>query len=124
MTESAGSTSTSDRRRDTQDKHPVWEEVVTFSLVSGDTTGLATIAKNGVLQKIIVVVPNMQSGANTLDVSLTDNGDNTIWSVTNLTDSTTYTYSVIEPLSGEVNVILGFTNPAAAATVEVTLRGI
>ncbi len=124
MPERTGVVVSYDRRSDTLERYTVWEKVVTFSLESGDTTGLATIPINGLLQKIIVTVPNMSSGANTLDVSLTDNGDKTIWSVTNLGDSVTYPYSVSEPLAREVNVILGFTNPAAAATVVVTLRGV
>ena len=101
-----------------------WERVITFSLISGDTTGAAAVPLNGLLQKIIVKLSDMASAEGTTDVSLTDNGDNTIWSVTNLAESATYTYSVSEPLVNEVNVILGFTNPAATATVTVTLRGV
>ena len=105
-------------------RYTCWEKVVTFTLISGDTTGLTTIPINGVLQKIIVKLSDMASAEGTTDVSLTDNGNNTIWSVSNLPESTTYTYSVTEPLVNEVNVILGFTNPGAGATVTVTLRGI
>ena len=101
-----------------------WERVITFSLISGDTTGAAAVPLNGLLQKIIVKLSDMASAEGTTDVSLTDNGDNTIWSVTNLAESATYTYSISEPLVNEVNVILGFTNPAATATVTVTLRGV
>ena len=124
MSVSTGVLVSYDRRTDTLDKHPVWERVVTFSLVSGDITGLTTIVMNGLLQKIIVKLSNMEGAEGTTDVSLTDDGDNTIWSVTNLAESATYTYSVIEPLAREVNVLLVFDNPNAAATVTVTLRGI
>ncbi len=101
-----------------------WERVITFSLVSGDTTGAAAVPINGLLQKIVVTLSDMESAEGTTDVSLTDNGDNTIFSVVNLAESATYLYSVSEPLVNEVNVILGFTNPGAAATVTVTLRGL
>ena len=124
MSERTGVTVSYDRRSDTLDRYTVWEKVVTFTLESGDTTGVAAIPINGLLQKILVKVPNMQSGSGSLDVSLTDNDDNTIWSVTNLGDSLTYPYSVSEPLAREVNVVLGFTNPGAAAIVVVTLRGV
>lgn len=124
MSASTGAVVTYDRRSDTLDGHPVWESVITFSLVSGDETGAAVVSINGLLQKIIVKLSDMESAEGTTDVSLTDNGDNTIWSVTDLPESVTYSYSVSEPLAKEVNVILGFTNPAAAATVTVTLRGI
>ncbi|MGR3292495.1 MAG: hypothetical protein ACUZ9M_00600 [Candidatus Scalindua sp.] len=124
MSESTGVLVSYDRRTDTLDRHPVWEKVVIFSLVSGDITGLTTIQMNGLLQKIIVKLSDMEGAGGTTDVSLTDDGDNTIWSVTNLAESATYSYSVSEPLAREVNVILGFTDPAATATVTVTLRGI
>jgi len=113
-----------DKRRDTQDKHPVWEKIITFSIVSGDTTGAAAVPLNGVIQKIIVKLSDMASAEGTTDVSLTDNGDNTIWSVTDLPESVTYRYNVNEPIAHEVNVVLGFTNPAASVTATVTLRGI
>ncbi len=123
-TVSTGALVSFDRRSDTLERFTAWEKVVTFSLISGDTTGLATIPINGLLQKIIVKLSDMENAEGTTDVSLTDNGDNTIFSVTNLAESATYPYSVSEPLACEVNVILGFTNPAATATVVVTLRGV
>lgn len=101
-----------------------WERIITFSIISGDTTGAAVVPINGLLQKILVKLPDMASAEGTTDVSLTDNGDNTIFSVSNLAESDTYPYSVTEPLVNEVNVILGFTNPAASVTVIVTLRGV
>jgi len=102
----------------------VWEKITVFSIVSGDTTGAATILLNGIIQKVIVTLTDMQSAEGTTDVSLTDNGDNTIFSVTDLAESQTVVYTVNEPIASEVNIILGFTNPAASVTVTVTLRGI
>ncbi len=125
MTESAGSTTTTiDKRSGTLNNLQVWEKITVFSIVSGDTTGAATISLNGLLQKIIIKLTDMASAEGTTDVSLTDNGDNTIFSVTNLAESTTFLFSVSEPIATEVNIILGFTNPAASVTVTVTLRGI
>lgn len=106
------------------ERYAVWERIVTFAIISGDTTGAAVVPINGLLQKVIVTLSDMQSAEGTTDVSLTDNGDNTIFSVTDLAESATYVYSVSEPLVNEVNVILGFTNPGASVTVTVTLRGI
>lgn len=124
MSVSTGTLVSFDRRSDTLERFTTWEEVVTFSLISGDTTGLTTIAKTGLLQKIIIKLSDMASAEGTTDVSLTDNGDNTVFAVTNLPESTTYVYSVNEPFARQINVILGFTNPGATATVTVTLRGI
>ena len=124
MTTRTGTTVSAGRSRDTQGTYPVWEKVVTFAIVSGDTVGLAAVPINGLLQKIIVKITDFTTGDGTVDVSLKDNGDNTIWSVTNLADPATYTYSVSEPLAQEVNVVLGFTDPQANETVTVTLRGV
>lgn len=117
-------TFTSIDHRGSGEKRPVWEKVVTFAIASGDTTGTATVPINGILQKIIATVSDFTTGDGTVDVSLTDNGDNTIWSVTNLADPATYTYNVTEPFASEINVVLGFTDPTASETVTVTLRGI
>ncbi len=124
MTASTGVSTSTIAAVNQRENEDVWEIIVTFSLISGDTTGLATIPVNGLLQKILVKLSDMASAEGTTDVSLTDDGDNTIWSATDLAESTTHPYSVSEPLSGEVNVILGFTNPGTNATVTVTLRGI
>ena len=123
-TVSTGVTTGFDRRSDTLDRFTAWEEVTVFTLISGDTTGAATIVLNGLLQKIVITLTDMESAEGTTDVSLTDNSDNTIFSVTNLAESATYNYSVSEPLVHEVNIVLGFTDPGAGATVTVTLRGV
>jgi len=102
-----------------------WEKVITFTCVDNDTTGAATVQVTGLLQKIIVKVSNFPDAAVTPNVSLTDNGDNTIWAVTGLVESTTYMYSVSEPLVKEVNVVLAFEDPGASGgTITVTLRGV
>lgn len=105
-------------------RYTAWERVVTFAIISGDTTGAAAVPINGLLQKVIVTLSDMASAEGTTDVSLTDNGGNTIFSVLNLAESSTFTFSVNEPLVNEVNVVLGFTNPASSVTVTVTLRGV
>ena len=102
----------------------VWEIITTFTTISGDITCAAAIPLNGILQKIIVTLPDMALAEDTTDVSLTDNGDNTIWSVTNLVQSATYAYSVNEPFAREVNIVLGFTDPQTEVIPIVTLRGI
>ena len=125
MTDSAGAVSTTiDKRRGTQNNLQVWEKITVFPIVSGDTTGSATIPMNGLLQKIIITITNFTTGDGSVDVTLTDDGDNTIFSVTNLTDPATHPYSVNEPIASEINIILGFTNPTDSQTITVTLRGI
>lgn len=123
-TVSTGTVVSYDRRSDTLGRYTAWEKVITFPLISGDTTGLTVIPINGLLQKIIVTLTDMEGAEGTLDVSLTDNNDKTIWSVTDLPESLTYNYSVSEPLARKVNVLLVFDDPVAGATVTVILRGI
>lgn len=125
MSEATGVTTTTiDKRSGTHNNLQAWEKITVFSLISGDTTGAAAIDLNGLIQKIIIKLSDMENAEGTTDVSLTDNGDNTIFSVTNLAESNTTLYSVSEPIATEVNIVLGFTDPAATATVTVTLRGI
>ncbi len=124
MSVSTGVTVKVDNRPNGIDRYPTWETVTVFSLISGDETGAAAVPINGLLQKIIVKLSDMEDAEGTTDVSLTDNSDNTIFSVTDLAESATYPYSVNEPLVDEVNIVLGFTDPAATATVTVYLRGI
>lgn len=125
MTVSAGAVSTTvDKRSGTQNNLQVWEKIITFDIISGDTTGTATFAINGLLRKIIIKITDFTTGDGTVGVILTDNGDNEIFSVSSLADPATHVYSVDEPFATEINVALAFTNPAASETVTVTLRGI
>ena len=105
---------------------PVWERVITFTFASGDTAEVKqAVPIAGILQKIIVKCSGA-SGANpTATVAIDDNADNEIWTVASLAESTTYTYSVSEPLVGVMDVgVLPSTDPLSAYTVTVYLRGI
>ncbi len=125
MSASTGITTTTvDRRSGTLNNLQVWEMVTVFSIISGDTTGAAAIALNGIIRTVVVTITDFTTGDGTVDVSLTDNGDNTIFAVTNLADPATYVYSIDEAIASEVNIVLGFTDPTANETVTVTLRGI
>ena len=126
MTASAGTTTVTETPEviTPLNRYTCWERVTTFAIISGDTTGAATVAINGLLQKIIVKITDFTTGDGSVDVTLTDNGDNTIFTVSNLADPATHVFSVSEPLVNEVNIALSFTDPTAAETVTVTLRGI
>ena len=126
MTASAGTISVTESPETITrlNRYTAWERVVTFAIISGDTTGAATVPINGVLQKIIVEISDFTTGDGTVGVTLSDNGDNPIFSVSSLADPAIHTYSVTEPLVEEVNIALTFTDPTASETVVVTLRGI
>ncbi len=108
------------------DKTPVWEEVLTFTFASGDTSEeKIVIPINGLLQKIIVKCSGASGASVTATVAIDDNGDNEIFTVAALAESITYPYSVNEPLSGNIDVgVTPSTNPLSAYTVIVTLRGV
>ena len=123
MTASVGATTGTDFRN-SGEVRPIWEKVVVFPIISGDTTGAATVPINGLLQKIIVTITDFTGGDGTVDVTLTDNGNNTIFTVSDLADPATHVYSVSEPFANEINIALAFDDPVAAETITVTLRGI
>lgn len=110
----------------TREKNPVWERILTFTFASGDSTEeKLAIDLNGLLQKIIVKCSAADGATVTATVAIDDNGDNEIFTVAALAESTTYPFSVSEPLSGSIDVgILPSTDPLSAYTVIVTLRGV
>lgn len=105
---------------------PVWERTITYTFASGDTTEVKyALPMNGILQKIIVKCSGATGAVVTTTVAIDDNGDNEIWTVAALAESTTYTYSVSEPIAGVMDIgVLPSTDPLSAYTVTVTLRGI
>lgn len=123
MTASAGTTASFDRRSDTLERFTVWEKIVSFPLVDGDTTGAATFAVNGLLQKIVITLPDLTTDTQ-LSITIKDNADNTIFSAGPLAENATYNYSVNEPLTGNIDIALSFTDPDSSGTATVTLRGI
>ena len=107
---------------------PVWEYVVT-STHDADDTGDVTQALNlnGLLRKVVFTVPNFTNGI-TGQVQINDNGDNTIFDSGEKAKATTYTFSLDEPLSGTIDVVIGVSG-ATGGTADsndmiVTLRGI
>jgi len=105
---------------------PVWERTITYTFASGDTTEVKyALPMNGILQKIIVKCSAASGAVVTATVAIDDNVDNEVWTVASLAESTTYTYSVSEPLTGVIDIgVLPSTDPLSAYTVTVYLRGI
>lgn len=105
---------------------PVWERIITYTFASGDTTEVKyALPMNGILQKIVVKCSGASGAAVTATIVIDDNADNEIWTVAALAESTTYTYSVSEPLTGAIDIgVLPSTDPLSAYTVTIYLRGI
>jgi len=123
MTASAGTSVTSDHRGDP--KRPVWETIITYPLVSGDTT--ATIAQNieGLLQRIVLVASD-NTGNRTSTLTITDRNDKTIFtSAAALAENATHTWSVSEPLSGPCDVLITYSGDVGGTHTDyVYLRGV
>lgn len=127
MAGSSTLTSSVEQRGDTLNKHPIWERVITYTYTvdGGDAEVKHVLSINGILQKIIVKVgSDFNSG--TVNFAIDDNGDNEIFAVTSLAESSTSVYDVSEPICGDMDIgIDPSDDPASASsTVVVTLRGI
>ena len=112
--------------RGNANQEPVLEKVITYACVSADTTATATIAFNGLLQKIIYKSPNTTNNDLTATVTIADSQDNTIFtSAAGIAENTTTIYNVTEPLVGPVDVLITFNEAVGvSATFYITLRGV
>ncbi len=120
--------STSDRRTDTLNQHPIWEQVITFTIDAGD--GSAKTAQvidiNGILQKITVSSGVADGISGTLTLSLEDNNDDEIFTASGPAEGAVSTFNVNEPLSGLTDVYINPNDDPTGGswTIVVTLRGI
>lgn len=108
---------------------PVWEEVITYVLTatSGGDAITHTLPLNGILQKIIVASGAADTITGTLTIAIKDNGGHPIFPATaGPAEEATSIFSVWEPLSGQISVVIDPSNDPAAGTwtIVVTLRGI
>jgi len=105
---------------------PVWERKITYTFASGDADEVKyELPMNGILQKIIVKCGPCTGAVVTTTVAIDDNYDNEVWTVAALAESTTYTYSVSEPIAGVMDIgVSPSTDPLSAFIVTVYLRGI
>ncbi len=119
-------TSKFDERISNAERWPVWEFVLNGLWDADDTAdGTHSIRLNGILQKIILKVPDTANNV-TGQVVIKDDGDNTIFDSGEKAENATYTFSVTEPLTGIVDVVMGISaaSGTAATNLVVTLRGI
>jgi hypothetical protein len=123
MSACAGTSVTTDHRGDP--KRPIWETVITYALVSGDTT--ATIAQpiEGTLQKIILAASD-NTGNRTSTLTITDRADKTIFtSAAGLAENATHVWNLSEPLSGPCDVLVTYSGDVGGTHTDyVYLRGV
>jgi len=107
-------------------RYPVWDALVTATWDDDDTGDVTqAITINGIIQKIILVAPNA-TNAVTFQLTILDEEDTVIFDSGEQAENATYTWSVHEPVTGTIDVViepsgaLGATNPDAT----ITLRGL
>lgn len=113
-------------KRESLGRFPVWQHTITYAVVSGDTTATITLPINGILQKIIYKRPNTTNDNLTSQLTIADEGDNTIFSgAATEAENATSTYNLSEPLVGDCDVLATFNEDVGVtATFTVTLRGV
>ncbi|KKN78794.1 hypothetical protein LCGC14_0345660 [marine sediment metagenome] len=119
-------TSKFDQRLSDAERFPAWEIVLNGLWDADDTAdGTLNVKINGILQKIILKVPDTTNNV-TGQVVIKDNGDNTIFDSGEKAEAVTYPFSVNEPVTGTVDVIMGISAASGTAVTNmvVTLRGI
>jgi len=107
---------------------PVWERTIVYTLTttSGGDEIKYVLPMNGILQKIICKVGAATGITGTLTLAIDDNGDNEIFTVAALAESTTYKYNVSEPIAGKMTIGVDPSDDPTGGTwtITVTLRGI
>ncbi len=119
-------TSSVEKRTDTLNQHPVWERVITFTFAQGTASATThNLQINGIWQKLVVACGSSGSANPTATVTINDNADKQLFTVAGLTENSNTVYSLSEPLTGTTDIVVTpHTDPLAAYTVIVYLRGI
>jgi hypothetical protein len=122
-------TSADDRRNLEPNIKQVWERVITATFDADDTTALSLpIPLNGILRHVTFTIPQTTT-SRTKQLQINDNGDNTIFdtgALANVAGASTTNYSVDEPLSGIIDVVVTIAGTLGGTGVAmvITLRGI
>ena len=104
----------------------VWEKVITATYDDDDATDVTLALRlNGTIRHITLAVPNT-TNAITTQLQINDNGNNTIFDTGEVAENATYNYSVDEPLSGTIDVVIGVSGEVGegGSVIVATLRGI
>ena len=122
--ESVVKTRGSDRRH--MVSYPVWDVVVTGTWDDDDTADVTqAVTINGTIQKIVLQAPDSTNDS-TCQVVIRDNEDVTIFDSGEQPENVDYAWSVHEPITGTIDVIVGISGAMGATNpdVVVVLRGI
>lgn len=126
MPNRAGVVVTYDKRARQPYEKPVWKKTVTFSVVSGDTTGTATVLINGLIQKVVYEVPDTTNNDLTSQLVISDSGGNAIvTSAAAVVENTKTKFLLSEPESTQLTLAITFSEDVGVtAEFKVHLWGI
>ena len=116
-----------DKRGDTLGRFPIWEKKLTFPVAGGGhvEATLTISSLNGILQKIIMVLPASTTTGTVATFTIDDNADNEIFNSGAQAEGSNYAFNVSEPLCGSIDFGLDLdADPTDAYTATVYLRGI
>lgn len=107
-------------------KEVVWEVVIVHSFTSGQADATThSLPMNGIARHVTVTTSEAGGASVTATVAIKDNSDQTVFSDSGIAESTTNNYSIDEPLSGTIDVVVTpSTDPLSAYSVTTTIRGI
>ena len=107
----------------------VWEKVITATFDADDTTDTTLAFRlNGTVRHITFAVPQSTNSV-TKQLQIKDNGDNVVFDtgeLAHVAGAQTYNYSVDEPLSGTIDVVIGVSGALGGTGIAMvaTLRGV
>jgi len=116
-----------DKRQVDSEIYPVWERTLSLITIAGGHVEISvTIDLNGLLQKIIMVVPATQATGQSATLTIDDNAGNEIFSSGAQAEGDTYCFNVNEPLTGNIVISIDFAGSVGTAnhTTTVYLRGV
>lgn len=106
--------------------YPIWDVLITATYDADDTDDVTqALIINGIIQKVILHIPQFTNGSETAQVLIRDHEDRTIFDSGERADDDTYAFSLHEPITGTIDVVVGISGVTGnAVDIIVTLRGI
>jgi len=106
--------------------YPIWDALITATYDADDTDDVTqALTINGIIQKVIFVVPTFTNGAETAQIVIRDNEDRTIFDSGEQPDAATYAWTLHEPVTGTIDIVIGISGvTGSAADIIATLRGL
>ena len=103
----------------------IWDTVVTATYDIDDTSNVTqAVTVTGTIRKVILQSPDSTDGV-TWQVQILDNEDVVIFDSGEQDEDTDYAFSLSEPVTGTIDVVIGPSAATGDATLDcvVTLRG-